>query len=60
MIGDFGARISSATFSCDDQLVYALMRDGIVIILAVSDLSPRLEIDPSVYLPPKVRQLKLN
>nr|XP_027083282.1 topless-related protein 1-like [Coffea arabica]XP_027083283.1 topless-related protein 1-like [Coffea arabica] len=52
MIGDFCARISYATLSCDDQLVYVVMRDGIVMILAASDLSPRFELDPSVYLPP--------
>ncbi|KAL3497326.1 hypothetical protein ACH5RR_040058 [Cinchona calisaya] len=54
MIGDFCARILCATFSCDNQLVYAVMRDGIVMILKASDLGPRLEIDPSVYLPPNV------
>lgn len=55
MIGDFCARILYATLSCDDQLVYVVMRDGIVMILAASDLGPRLELDPSVYLPPTLR-----
>nr|XP_027072066.1 topless-related protein 1-like [Coffea arabica] len=49
---DFCARISSGTFSCDNQLVFVVMRDGIVMILSALDLSPRFRIDPSAYLPP--------
>lgn len=51
MIGNFCARISQATLSSDNQLVYALMRDGIVLILSAPDLSPTFEINPCVYLP---------
>ncbi|XP_071909862.1 topless-related protein 1-like [Coffea arabica] len=49
---DFCARISSGTFSCDNQLVFVVMRDGIVMILSALDLSPKFRIDPSAYLPP--------
>ncbi|KAG8375814.1 hypothetical protein BUALT_Bualt10G0139500 [Buddleja alternifolia] len=51
-IANFCTRISDAAFSCDGELVYAAMRDGILIILDASDLAPRYEIDPSSYLPP--------
>lgn len=53
-IANFCTRISHATYSCDSQLVYAAMRDGIVLILGASDLAPRFEIDPSAYLPPRL------
>lgn len=43
--------------SCDNQSVYAVMKNGIVLILAASDLTPRFEIDPSVYLPATIRYL---
>ncbi|XP_073055232.1 topless-related protein 1-like isoform X2 [Primulina eburnea] len=52
-IAAFCARISHATYSCDSQLVYAVMRDGIVLIVGASDLTPRFEIDPSAYLMPR-------
>lgn len=53
-IANFCTRISHATYSCDSQLVYAAMRDGILLILGASDLAPRFEIDPSAYLPPRL------
>ncbi|KAI3467994.1 hypothetical protein Pfo_024657 [Paulownia fortunei] len=53
-IANFCTRISHATYSCDSQLVYAAMRDGILLILGASDLTPRFEIDPSAYLPPRL------
>lgn len=56
-IGDFCTRISHAALSCDNQLVYAVMKNGIVLILGASDLTPRFEIDPSVYLPAAIRYL---
>ncbi|CAI9092663.1 OLC1v1027973C2 [Oldenlandia corymbosa var. corymbosa] len=54
MIGEFCARLTNAIFSSDNELVYAIMRGGIVVILTAKDLCPRLEIDPSVYLPSTV------
>ncbi|XP_047966388.1 topless-related protein 4-like [Salvia hispanica] len=51
-IANFCTRISHATYSCDSRVVYAAMRDGIILILGAADLAPRLEIDPSSYLPP--------
>nr|XP_016500037.1 PREDICTED: topless-related protein 1-like [Nicotiana tabacum]XP_016500038.1 PREDICTED: topless-related protein 1-like [Nicotiana tabacum]XP_016500039.1 PREDICTED: topless-related protein 1-like [Nicotiana tabacum] len=51
IIKNFCARISHATFSCDCQWIYAVMKDGIVLILSASDLSPKFEIDPSTFLP---------
>lgn len=53
-IAKFCTRISHATYSCDSELVYAAMRDGIVLILGASDLAPRFEIDPCAYLPPRL------
>ncbi|KAL3650682.1 hypothetical protein CASFOL_007085 [Castilleja foliolosa] len=50
-IANFCTRISHATYSCDHEFVYAVMRDGILLILGASDLAPRFEIDPSAYLP---------
>ncbi|KAL2525724.1 Topless-related protein 1 [Abeliophyllum distichum] len=55
VVGNFCARISHAAFSCDTELLYAVMRDGIVLILGASDLVPRFEIDPSAYLPQHIR-----
>ncbi|KAL8496923.1 hypothetical protein ACS0TY_020562 [Phlomoides rotata] len=49
-ISNFCTRISHATYSCDSELVYAVMRDGILLILGASDLAPRFEIDPFAYL----------
>ncbi|KAL7159029.1 hypothetical protein ABFS83_01G001800 [Erythranthe nasuta] len=54
-IANFCARISHATYSCDSEMVYAAMRDGIILVLDASDLSPRYEIDPSAYLPSRLR-----
>lgn len=54
-IANFCTRISHATYSCDSRVVYAAMRDGILLILGAADLAPRLEIDPSSYLPPHLR-----
>ncbi|KAG6388102.1 hypothetical protein SASPL_153300 [Salvia splendens] len=51
-IANFCTHISHATYSCDSRVVYAAMRDGILLILGAGDLAPRLEIDPSSYLPP--------
>ncbi|KAJ8534956.1 hypothetical protein K7X08_016684 [Anisodus acutangulus] len=51
IIKNFCARISHATFSCDSQWIYAVMKDGVVLILCASDLSPKYEIDPSTFLP---------
>ncbi|KAG6409470.1 hypothetical protein SASPL_127510 [Salvia splendens] len=51
-IANFCTRISHATYSCDSRVVYAAMRDGILLILGAADLAPRIEIDPSSYLPP--------
>nr|GMD93573.1 protein TOPLESS-like isoform X1 [Ipomoea batatas]GME14880.1 protein TOPLESS-like isoform X1 [Ipomoea batatas] len=48
---NFCTRICHATFSCNNQFVYAVMRDGIVLILDASHLCPRFEIDPSTYIP---------
>ncbi|KAL1552241.1 hypothetical protein AAHA92_13063 [Salvia divinorum] len=53
-IANFCTRISHATYSCDSRLVYAAMRDGILLILAAADLAPRLEIDSSAYLPSRL------
>nr|XP_025888349.1 topless-related protein 1-like isoform X5 [Solanum lycopersicum] len=50
IIKNFCARISHATFSCDSEWIYAVMKDGIVLILSASDLSPKYEIDPSTFL----------
>ncbi|XP_006343510.1 topless-related protein 1-like isoform X1 [Solanum tuberosum] len=50
MIKNFCARISHATFSCDSEWIYTIMKDGIVLILSASDLSPKYEIDPSTFL----------
>ncbi|GFQ00446.1 topless-related protein 1 [Phtheirospermum japonicum] len=50
-IANFCTRISHATYSCDSEFVYAVMRDGILLILGASDLAPRFEIGPSAYLP---------
>ncbi|KZV47622.1 protein TOPLESS-like [Dorcoceras hygrometricum] len=52
-IAAFCARISHSTYSCDGQLVFAVMRDGNVLIVGTSDLTPRYEIDPSAYLMPR-------
>ncbi|XP_051137730.1 protein TOPLESS-like [Andrographis paniculata] len=54
-IAKFCARIAHAAYSCDGQLVYAAMRDGIVLILSSAELTPTHEIDPSAYLPPRLR-----
>ncbi|KAL7121731.1 hypothetical protein ACP275_01G001800 [Erythranthe tilingii] len=54
-IANFCTRISHATYSCDSEMIYAAMRDGIILVLDASDLSPRYEIDPSAYLPPRLR-----
>nr|GMD87104.1 protein TPR3-like [Ipomoea batatas] len=51
MMRNFCTRICHATFSCNNQFVYAVMRDGIVLILDASHLCPRFEIDPSTYIP---------
>ncbi|XP_042004368.1 topless-related protein 1-like [Salvia splendens] len=53
-ITTFCTRISHATYSCDSRMVYAAMRDGIVLILSAVDLVPRIEIDSSAYLPPQL------
>ncbi|KAK4491060.1 hypothetical protein RD792_001782 [Penstemon davidsonii] len=53
-IANFCTRISHAAFSCDSELVYAAMRDGILLILSASDLTPRFEINPYAYLPPDI------
>lgn len=50
IIKNFCARISHATLSCDGQWIYAVMKDGLVLILSASDLSPKYEIDPSTFL----------
>lgn len=50
MIKNFCARISHATFSCDSEWIYTVMKDGIILILSASDLSPKYEIDPSTFL----------
>ncbi|XP_055820274.1 protein TPR3-like isoform X2 [Solanum dulcamara] len=50
IIKNFCARISHATLSCDSRWIYAIMKDGIVLILSASDLSPKYEIDPSTFL----------
>ncbi|XP_022892695.1 protein TPR3-like isoform X3 [Olea europaea var. sylvestris] len=55
VVGNFCARIAHAAFSCDAELLYTVMRDGIVLILGASDLVPRFEIDPSAYLPQHIR-----
>ncbi|XP_031129869.1 protein TOPLESS-like isoform X2 [Ipomoea triloba] len=52
---NFCTRICHATFSCNNQFVYAVMRDGIVLILDASHLCPRFEIDPSTYIPSDIR-----
>ncbi|XP_060208854.1 topless-related protein 1-like isoform X2 [Lycium barbarum] len=51
IIKNLCARISHATFSCDNQWIYVVMKDGVVLILSASDLSPKYEIDPSTFLP---------
>ncbi|MCD9639571.1 WD domain protein [Datura stramonium] len=51
IIKNFCARISHATLSCDSEWIYAVMKDGIILILSASDLSPKYEIDPSTFLP---------
>ncbi|KAI7987452.1 Protein TOPLESS [Camellia lanceoleosa] len=51
VIGEFYARISHATFSCDSQLVYASFVDGTVLIYDASDFHIRCEINPTAYLP---------
>nr|GME11563.1 protein TPR3-like [Ipomoea batatas] len=52
---NFCTRICHTTFSCNNQFVYAVMRDGIVLILDASHLCPRFEIDPSTYIPSDIR-----
>ncbi|KAG9156020.1 hypothetical protein Leryth_012087 [Lithospermum erythrorhizon] len=52
MMGNFCARISHATFSCDSAMIYVALKDGIILILSTEDMTPRFEIDPSTYLPP--------
>ncbi|CAA0829350.1 Topless-related protein 1 [Striga hermonthica] len=54
-IANFCTRISHATYSCDSEFVYAVMRDGILLILDASDLSPKFEIDFYAYLPSHLR-----
>ncbi|KAF5936255.1 hypothetical protein HYC85_027384 [Camellia sinensis] len=51
VIGEFYARISHATFSCDSQLVYASFVDGTVLIYDASDFHIRCEVNPAAYLP---------
>ncbi|GAA0140319.1 hypothetical protein LIER_01690 [Lithospermum erythrorhizon] len=51
MMGNFCARISHATFSCDSEVIYAVLKDGIILIPGAEDMTPRFEIDLSTYLP---------
>ncbi|XP_065849210.1 topless-related protein 1-like [Euphorbia lathyris] len=50
-VEDFSAPISSATFSCDSQLVYSSFMDGTVRIFSSFNLEARIQISPSAYLP---------
>ncbi|XP_024528644.1 topless-related protein 1 isoform X2 [Selaginella moellendorffii] len=48
----FPASVSSATFSCDSELVYAAFIDGSVGVFETDGLRPRCRLAPSTYLPP--------
>nr|GMD26932.1 protein TPR1-like isoform X14 [Ipomoea batatas] len=50
-------RISSATYSCNGQLIYASFIDGNIGVLDADTLTLKCRIDPSAYLP---HQLVLN
>ncbi|WCJ30341.1 Protein TOPLESS [Euphorbia peplus] len=50
-VGDFSAPVSSATFSCDSQLVYGSFTDGTLRIFSAFNLEARIQINPSAYLP---------
>nr|GMD24530.1 topless-related protein 3-like isoform X1 [Ipomoea batatas] len=48
--GSLSAPISSATYSCNSQLVYASFKDGNIGVLDADTLRPRCHIAPSAYL----------
>nr|GMD26931.1 topless-related protein 3-like isoform X1 [Ipomoea batatas] len=45
--------ISSATYSCNGQLIYASFIDGNIGVLDADTLTLKCRIDPSAYLPPQ-------
>ncbi|GLT77952.1 hypothetical protein SLA2020_495050 [Shorea laevis] len=49
--GEFSAPISDATFSCDNQMVYASFVDGSVAIFYALNLELCCRINPTAYLP---------
>lgn len=53
--GEFSAPISDATFSCDNQMVYASFVDGSVAIFDALNLEPCCRINPTAYLPCNAR-----
>ncbi|XP_050366867.1 protein TPR3-like [Argentina anserina] len=54
VVGESSAPLSCATFSCDNQLVYATFLDGTVCVFAASNLHMQCQINPYAYLPPNV------
>ncbi|XP_062163382.1 protein TOPLESS-like isoform X3 [Alnus glutinosa] len=49
--GEFSAPISDATFSCDNQMVYASFVDGSVAIFDALNLDLHCRINPTAYVP---------
>nr|GMD96969.1 TMV resistance protein N-like isoform X2 [Ipomoea batatas] len=52
--GSFSAPISSATYSCNGQLIYASFKDGNIGVFDAHRLRPRCSIAPSAYLSPVI------
>nr|GMD21547.1 protein TPR1-like [Ipomoea batatas] len=48
--GSFSAPISSATYSCNCQLIYASFKDGNIGVFDAHNLTPECRIAPSAYL----------
>jgi len=53
--GEFSAPISDATFSCDNQMVYASFVDGSVAIFYALNLELHCRINPTAYVPCNAR-----